>query len=70
MALVNLDTYYFIPNIHAGNNSLSYSPDWFPFTLRTGSYMASILTGDPEYHQSLCTYLTYQDGTTIFAKYE
>ena len=42
MALVNLETYYSIPNIHAGNNSLRYSPDegtrWFTITLSTGSY--------------------------------
>ena len=42
MALVNLETYYSIPNIHAGNNSFHYSPDdganWFPITLSTGSY--------------------------------
>lgn len=40
MALVSLETYYAIPNIHAGNNS--YSPDegttWFPILLSTGSY--------------------------------
>ena len=33
MALVNLETYYSIPNIHAGNNTLRYSTDddtrWF-----------------------------------------
>ena len=42
MALVNLETYYSIPNIHAGNNSFRYSPDdgahWFPIALSTGSY--------------------------------
>ena len=42
MALVNLETYYSIPNIHAGNNSFRYSPDdgasWFPIELSTGSY--------------------------------
>ena len=34
MALVNLETYYSFPNIHAGNNSRGYIPDnganWFP----------------------------------------
>lgn len=42
MALVNLETYYSIPNIHEANNSLRYSPNngrrWFPITLSTGSY--------------------------------
>lgn len=42
MALVNLETYYSIPNIHPGNNSFRYSPDegatWFPIVLNTGSY--------------------------------
>lgn len=42
MALVNLETYNSIPNIHTGNNSFRYSPDdganWFPIALSTGSY--------------------------------
>ena len=42
MALVNLETYYSFPNIHAGNNSFRYSADgganWFPIALSIGSY--------------------------------
>ena len=42
MTLVNLETYYSIPNIHAGDKSFRYSPDkganWSPLILRTGSY--------------------------------
>ena len=43
MALVNLETYYSIPNIlNAGNKSFRYSPDdganWFPVSLSTASY--------------------------------
>lgn len=42
MASMNLETYYSISNIHTGNNSFFCSPDdgtdWFPITLRTGSY--------------------------------
>ena len=42
MALVNLETYYSIPNIHPGNNTLHYSPDegasWHTIRLSTGSY--------------------------------
>ncbi|CAG2242659.1 unnamed protein product [Mytilus edulis] len=37
MALVNLEIYCSIPNVHAGNNSFRYSPDegatWFPIAL-------------------------------------
>ena len=42
MALVNLETYYSIPNIHAGNNSFRYSPDdganRSPVAVSAGSY--------------------------------
>ena len=42
MAIVNLETYYSIPNIHLGNSVFRYSPDegatWFTITLNTGSY--------------------------------
>ena len=42
MTLVNLETFYSIPNIHVGNNSFRYSPDkythWFFIVLSTGSY--------------------------------
>lgn len=42
MAMLNLETYYSIPNILAANNSFRYSPDqgvsWFPIMLSTDSY--------------------------------
>ena len=44
MALVNLETYYSIPNITSKNNLFRYSPDagvtvnWFVITIPTGSY--------------------------------
>lgn len=42
MALVNLETYYSIPNITSKNNSFTYSPDegsnWTTITIPTGSY--------------------------------
>jgi hypothetical protein len=42
MALVNLETYYSIPNITSKNNSFRYSPDggvnWFVIAIPTGSY--------------------------------
>ncbi|CAG2212186.1 unnamed protein product [Mytilus edulis] len=42
IALVNLEIYYSIPNIHVGNNSFWYSTaegtHWFFIVLRTGSY--------------------------------
>ena len=42
LALVNLETYYSILNIHIGNTCFRYYPDdganWFPITMSTGSY--------------------------------
>ena len=42
MTLINLETYYSIPNIHGCNISLRFSPDnganWFLITLSTGFY--------------------------------
>lgn len=42
IALVNLETYYSIPNISNKNNTFRYSPndgsDWYTITIPTGSY--------------------------------
>lgn len=42
MSLVNLETYYSIPNISSKNNTFKYSPDgganWSTITIPTGSY--------------------------------
>ena len=42
MALINLETYYSVPNIDLTNNSFKYSPDngknWFTIQIPQGSY--------------------------------
>ena len=45
IALVNLETYYFFPNIDPTNNHFRYSPDggstWFDIRIPEGSYEIS-----------------------------